>query len=56
LGRGDDKAASLKLKDQDGHDRIVIRVAADGSPTIQFLDQGGKVVSQMLSPTTPAVK
>ena len=56
LGRGDDKAATLKLKDQDGHDRIVIQVAADGSPVIQFLDQAGKVVSQMPTAAAPAAK
>jgi hypothetical protein len=47
LGRNDDKSASLKLKDVDGHDRIVIQVAADGSPVVQFLDQTGKVLSQL---------
>jgi hypothetical protein len=50
LGRNDDKSASLKLKDVDGHDRIVIQVAADGSPVIQFLDQTGKVLSQLPAP------
>jgi hypothetical protein len=49
LGRGADKTAALKLKDLDGHDRIVMQVAADGTPTVKFLDAGGKVVSQMPS-------
>jgi len=31
-------------------------VAADGSPTIQFLDQAGKVVSQMPTAVAPAPK
>jgi hypothetical protein len=47
LGRNDDKSASLTLKDQDGHARILIRVAADGSPSLEFLDANGKVVSQL---------
>lgn len=47
LGRGGDKSVSLKLKDLEGHDRIVIEVAADGSPAIRFLDQSGKVISQL---------
>lgn len=47
LGRSDDRSAALRLKDANGHDRIVIRVAGDGSPTIQFLDAAGKVVSQL---------
>ncbi|MGH8338690.1 MAG: hypothetical protein ACRETL_18110, partial [Gammaproteobacteria bacterium] len=53
LGRNTDKSASLTLKDQEGHDRIVIKVAADGSPTIQFLDQSGKVVSQLPEQNKP---
>jgi hypothetical protein len=47
LGRADDKSVSLKLKDADGHDRVVIEVASDGSPAIRFLDSSGKVVSQL---------
>ena len=47
LGRSHDKSVALKFKDVDGHDRIVIEVAADGSPAIRFLDQNGKVVSQL---------
>jgi hypothetical protein len=47
LGRSGDKSVSLKLKDLDGHDRIVMEVAADGSPAIRLLDQSGKVVSQL---------
>ncbi|MGH9711487.1 MAG: hypothetical protein ACRD37_13175 [Candidatus Acidiferrales bacterium] len=53
LGRNTDKSASLTLKDQEGHDRIVIKVATDGSPTIQFLDQSGKVVSQLPQQAKP---
>jgi len=47
LGRAGDKSVSLKLKDADGQDRIVIEVASDGSPAIRFLDGRGKVVSQL---------
>jgi hypothetical protein len=47
LGRNDDRSASLVLKDPDGHPRIVIEVAADGSPSLQFLDANGKVVNQL---------
>jgi hypothetical protein len=46
LGRGDDKSVALKLKDAEGRDRLIIRVAAEGSPTIQFLDATGKVLAQ----------
>jgi hypothetical protein len=47
LGSNDDRSASLVLKDPDGHPRIVIQVAADGSPALEFLDVNGKVVSQL---------
>jgi hypothetical protein len=47
LGRDNDRSAALELKDADGRDRITIRVARDGSPTIQLLDAKGKVVSQL---------
>src|SRR6202046_4816241 len=46
LGRNDDKSASLTLKDPDGRPRMVLKVAADGSPVIQLLDQNGKVPSK----------
>lgn len=50
LGRSTDKSVALKLKDAEGRDRIVIQVAADGSPVIRFLDQTGKVISQLPDP------
>lgn len=51
LGRDDDKSAVLRIKDQDGHDRIVVQVAADGSPVIQLLDSSGTVTSQLPAPS-----
>jgi hypothetical protein len=50
LGRADDSSVSLKLKDAEGHDRITLEVAPDGSPAIRFLDANGKVVSQLPQP------
>lgn len=44
FGRGRDQSVSLTLNDQEGHERLVARVAADGTPVIQFLDAGGKVL------------
>jgi hypothetical protein len=44
LGRGRDKSVSLTLSDQQGHERLVARVAPDGTPVIQFLDANGKVL------------
>ncbi len=42
LGRSPDRSVALRLKDVQGHDRIVISVRPDGTPILQFLDgQGG---------------
>jgi hypothetical protein len=41
------KSAGMKGKDVDGHDRIALEVSADGSPVVRFLDQDGKLVSQL---------
>jgi hypothetical protein len=46
LGRSPDKSASLKLKDAEGRDRLVMRVNAEGEPVIQFLDASGKVLNE----------
>jgi hypothetical protein len=50
LGRSDDRSVALKFKDGDGRDRIILQVAADGTASIKFLDQTGKVVSQLPAP------
>ena len=44
FGRGRDKSVSLDLKDQQGHARLVARVAPDGTPSLEFLDASGKVI------------
>ncbi|HUO17933.1 MAG TPA: hypothetical protein VMX38_23360 [Verrucomicrobiae bacterium] len=46
LGRNPDDSTSLELKDEQGHDRILLKVAADGTPSMQLLDQQGKVISE----------
>jgi len=46
LGRDRDKGSSLRLADAAGHNRIVLRVAEDGTAEMQFLDASGKVTSQ----------
>jgi hypothetical protein len=51
LGRSDDKSVALRLKDEQGRDRLVIRLQPDGSPVVQFLDENGKVTSQLPSPS-----
>lgn len=47
LGRARDGGSVLQLKDTEGRDRLVLRVAPDGSPKLQFLDATGKVVSEL---------
>jgi hypothetical protein len=44
LGRNREKASVLSLRDQQGRERLVARVAANGEPTLEFLDEHGKVV------------
>jgi hypothetical protein len=47
LGRSPDKSASLRIKDSDGRDRLVLRVNADGAAVVQFLDADGKVANEI---------
>jgi hypothetical protein len=47
LGRAADRSVGLRLKDVQGRDRIVIRVAPDGTPALQFLDANGKVTNEI---------
>ena len=49
LGRAGDRSVALRLKDVQGRDRIVILVQPDGSPVLQFLDENGRVTSQLPS-------
>jgi len=46
LGRECDKSVSLRLKDASGRDRILIRVAADGTPSMEFFDAAGHVTQR----------
>lgn len=46
LGRQTDRSAALQLKDVQGRDRIVLKVAPDGTPSMQFLDEQGKVIGE----------
>jgi hypothetical protein len=54
LGRNPDASSSLELRDREGRIRITARVAADGTPTLQFLDAAGKVTEAF--PTAVARK
>ncbi len=46
LGRDEDRSAALELKDTQGRSRLVARVAADGTPSLVFLDANGKVTER----------
>ena len=46
LGRRSDRSAALLLKDLEGRDRIVMAVSAEGNPSLEFLDDQGKVMAQ----------
>ena len=46
LERDPDKAAALRLRDPEGRTRILLRVAADGTPAMQFLDASGKITHE----------
>ncbi len=47
LGRTDDRSVALRLRDEQGRDRIVMRVAPDGTPALQLLDASGKVTKEL---------
>jgi len=46
VGRGDNGDATVSLMDPQGRKRLVMKVAADGTPSLTFLDAEGNVVSR----------
>jgi hypothetical protein len=46
LERMNDKSVALRLRDPDGNTRILLRVAGDGTPSMQFFDAAGKIIRQ----------
>jgi hypothetical protein len=51
VGRDADGATSMSLMDTAGKKRIVMKVAADGTPSLIFLDNKGSVVQQLVPAT-----
>ena len=47
LGRAADRSVGLRLMDEKGRERLRVRVDAEGTPVIQFLDGDGKVSAQL---------
>lgn len=54
VGRGEDGASVVNIMDPQGRKRIVMKVDADGTPSLVFLDAEGKVVSRMVPAAQPA--
>jgi hypothetical protein len=47
VGHDKDGAARVSLMDRNGRTRLQLQVAADGSPSLAFLDSSGKVVDTL---------
>jgi len=52
LGRMPDETVMLGLNDAEGRPRIRMQVAPDGTPSLQMLDEKGKVIGQVPATTT----
>ena len=48
LARNTDGSVQLAMNDLQGHPRIVMKVAKDGSPSLQMLDSNGKVTGELV--------
>jgi hypothetical protein len=46
-GKNTDKSATVSLADADGRPRLVLKVDADGTAAIEFLDADGKMVQRV---------
>ncbi|MGY3038991.1 hypothetical protein ACVWWQ_000578 [Rhodanobacter sp. TND4EL1] len=49
LGRNTDGSVQLAMNDLQGRPRIVMKVARDGSPSLQMMDGNGKVTSELVA-------
>jgi len=49
VGRKADGAAAISLMDGSGRPRIVMSAPASGNPTLEFLDESGKVVQKLVT-------
>lgn len=48
LGRSPDGSVGLELRDGNGRIRLILSVQASGDPVLQFLDENGEVVRQLI--------
>ena len=49
LGRSADGSVGLELRDPNGKVRLLLSVRASGEPILQFLNENGKVVRELVS-------
>jgi hypothetical protein len=49
VGRSPDGSVGLEIRDEKGNARIVMAVLPNGKPTLQFLDDAGKVVREFVA-------
>jgi hypothetical protein len=52
VGKTGERDAQMSLKDAQGRPRMVLKVAADGAASIDFLDETGKVVRRVTPTST----
>ena len=50
LGRNTDGSVSLRLRDLKGKERLILEVAADGAPSVRFLDENGRETGRWPAP------
>jgi hypothetical protein len=55
VGKNDDGAARVELRDTNGKKRLVLEVLADGASSMTFLDAEGRVLSR-IQPETPKTR
>lgn len=47
VGKDPERASVVALADADGKPRLVLKVQADGTTSLEFLDAGGNVVDRL---------
>jgi hypothetical protein len=50
LGKSHNGSVSLRLNDDEGRERLILEVAADGTPALRVLDQAGEEVARFPNP------
>jgi hypothetical protein len=53
VGKNEDGAATVEMRDANGRKRLLLEVLADGHASLSFLDADGKVVNRIEPPARP---